>query len=228
MAPPAPRPIPSGVIFMEDDDANEALVFVADGQSFADHNDMALANTVYRYMGYGAGSEMFTILRQEKRASYDPQSHFTEVAKQYAVMGLSANVEASKWYESYQTMAEIYSKARGGGNSQQGLEDSKNQMINVMIYDLRRTPNYLVERYLEDYPYAPPNGRVSLPGIGAAFDLDTTQINGRAAEVMAPIDEMLTIIIGGHTPPPEEMRANGYCELERGQPLRVCLEKLSE
>ncbi|MEM7241720.1 MAG: insulinase family protein [Pseudomonadota bacterium] len=226
--PSAPRDLPSGVIFMEDDDANEALIFLADTIPFETHEDQALANTLYRYMGYGPGSEMFTILRQEKRASYDPQSHFTELGTRFAFMGLSANVEAAKWQDSYDTIAEIYRSARAGENSAQGLENSKNQMINVLAHGLRQEPDYLVRRYLEVFPYASPIGRLSLPMIATTFDLDTSSVNSNAARVMPPVKDMLTIIIGGHEPPPAEMQAAGYCTLEKGEPLRICLDELSK
>ena len=219
--------LPSGVIFMQDPDAREALIFLADSADFVTHEEEALANTIYRYMGYGPGSEMFTILRQEKRASYDPQSHFTTLGKRLGFMGLSANVEAAKWQESYEIMAGIYDRARNGENGAQGIEDSKNQMINVLVHDLRRIPNFLVQRYLDDFPYNAPNGRLSLPMVGAAFDLDTTRVNREAATVLPPLDEMLTIVLGGHEAPPEAMRAKGYCELKKNEPLRKCLEALS-
>jgi len=228
-APPTlPRDLPSGVIFVEDDTSKEALIFLADTIPFETYDDQATINTLYRYMGYGPGSEMFTILRQEKRASYDPQSHFTEIGTRFAFMGLSANVEAAKWFESYETIAEIYRSARAGENSAQGLENSKNQMINVLAHGIRQEPNYLVSRYLELYPYDSPNGRLSIPMIASSFDLDAGLVNSEAARIMPSKENLLTIIIGGHEPPPEAMRASGYCTLEKGQPLQICLEKLSQ
>ena len=226
--PSAPRDLPSGVIFLEQDDAKEALIFVADTIAFETHEDQATANTLYRYMGYGPGSEMFTILRQEKRASYDPQSHFTELGQRVAFMGLSANVEAAKWRDAYDVIAQIYAKARAGENAIQGIENSKNQMLNVLIHGLRQEPNFLVQRYLDDFPYETPTGRLNLPLINSSFDLDTGSINQNASRILPPIEDMLTIIIGGHEPPEAALQEAGYCTLSKGEPLRKCLNALSQ
>ena len=225
---PTQRTLPTGTIYVSDPEATETLIFLANSQDFETDTDQAMADTLYKYMGYGPGSEMFRIVRQEKRASYDPRSHFTQLENKSVISGLSATVPSESWFEIYKVIAQIYENTRNGDNTLQGLENSKNSMLNGLITNLRRDPNWLVERYLELYPNEPPQGAIKLGILGASFDVKTQDLNENSKRVLKPLDQMLTIIYGGATPPPEELRQNGFCQLEINQPLADCLNQLSK
>ena len=50
----------------------------------------------------------------------------------------------------------IYNDTRAGMNTEQGLQDSRNSMINELVGNLRRRPEWLAQRYLELHPVKPP------------------------------------------------------------------------
>jgi hypothetical protein len=227
---PAPkrRALPSGTIHLVDPNATETLVFMGRIQEFDDVTQQAQVDTLYKYMGYGPGSEMFRIVRQERRASYDPRSHFAQIGEQLAITGLSATVPSTDWPEIHAVIAQIYDDVRAGENDEQGLADSVDAMLNSIVYDLRREPDWLVQRYLEINPVEPPNGGIKLDLINAAFNTDSTTLNDIAADILPTRDDMLNIIIGGAISPSAEMRANGFCELQVGEPLTKCLDELVE
>jgi len=227
-APVERRALPSGTIHLADPDTTETLIFMGYIKEFESVEDQIQSDTLYKYMGYGPGSEMFRIVRQEKRASYDPTSHFTQIGEQLAITGLSATVPSQSWPEIYDVIAQIYDDARAGKNTQQGLDNSQDSMLNVMIGDLRREPTWLVERYLELHPIQPPKGPIKLDLINAGFDMDVSKINDHAADILSPRDDMITVILGGTIAPSEEMRKNGYCELPLGEPLAYCLDQLAK
>jgi len=222
------RALPSGTIHLADPDTTETLIFMGRIREFESVLEQAQVDTFYKYLGYGPGSEMFRIVRQEKRASYDPTSHFTQIGEQLAITGLSATVPSENWPEMHDVIAQIYDDARAGKNTQQGLDNSQDAMLNVMIGDLRREPTWLVDRYLELYPTTPPNGRINLDLVNAGFDMDASKLNDQAAEILPPREDMITIILGGTKTPNEEMRENGYCELPLGEPLAYCLDQLAQ
>jgi hypothetical protein len=171
---------------------------------------------------------MFRIVRQERRASYDPRSHFAQIGERLAITGLSATVPATDWPEIHGVIAQIYDDVRAGENDQQGLEDSHNSMLNSMIYDLRRTPDWLVQRFLELSPIEPPKGRIQLDLINAAFDVNPVALNALAKDILPNRNDMLNVIIGGAISPSAELRKNGFCELQIGEPLTKCLDELAE
>ena len=227
---PAPtrRQLPRGTIHLVDPDATETLIFMGRIQEFDTVTEQAQVDTLYKYMGYGPGSEMFRIVRQERRASYDPRSHFAQIGERLAITGLSATVPATDWPEIHGVIAQIYDDVRAGKNDQQGLEDSHNSMLNSMIYDLRRTPDWLVQRFLELSPIEPPKGRIQLDLINAAFDVNPVTLNDLAKDVLPNRNDMLNVIIGGAISPSAELRENGFCELQIGEPLTKCLDELAE
>ncbi|GLQ36076.1 hypothetical protein GCM10007939_23600 [Amylibacter marinus] len=228
LQPHQPNPLPAGLIYVSDPEASETLVFLANSQEFSTDTNQAAADVLYKYMGYGPGSEMFRIVRQEQRASYDPRSHFTQLGNRLVLSGLSATTEAEIWQDTHQVIEQIYRDARNGKSTAEGLENSKNSMLNALIGNLRREPNWLAARYLEQYPERPPEGAIQLGLLGASFDLEVEQLNQLAPEALKPIDQMLTIVMGGGTEPPAELRNGNFCQLEIGQPLSVCLDQLSD
>jgi len=225
---PKRRALPTGTIHLVDPNATETLVFMGRIHAFDSVTQQAQTDTLYKYMGYGPGSEMFRIVRQERRASYDPRSHFTQIGEQLAITGLSATVPSTDWPEIHGVIAQIYDDARAGKNNQQGLEDSHNAMLNSVIGDLRREPDWLARRYLELHPIEPPKGVISLDLLNASFDMNPATLNEFAKTVLPPRDDMLNVIIGGSIAPSADLRTHGFCELQIGEPLSKCLEALTQ
>jgi hypothetical protein len=225
--PIKPRSLPTGTIHLADADSTETLIFMGQTREFGTLTQQAQTDTLFKYMGYGPGSEMFRIVRQEKRASYDPRSHFTQIGEQRAFTGLSATVPSEKWPEIHDVIAQIYTDTRAGNNNEQGLNNSRNSMLNSLIGDLRREPNWLVQRYLELHPTKPPQGQISLDLLDASFDMDIDDINAQADNILPSADNMLTVIIGGEIAPSADMQKNGFCSLPVGEPLAYCLDKLA-
>jgi hypothetical protein len=227
-APAKPkRKLPSGIIHMPDEAASETLIFMGTIQEFDSVTHQAQTDTLYKYMGYGPGSEMFRIVRQEKRASYDPRSHFTQIGEQLAFTGLSATVPSDSWPEIHGVMSQIYNDTRAGKNTEQGLENSRNSMLNAMISDLRREPQWIVERYLELYPTKPPQNTIRLDLLNASFQMEPSQLNSIASEVLPDPSEFVTVIIGGAPDPTMGADPSGYCELPINESIEYCLDKLS-
>lgn len=226
--PPAPvRALPTGTIHLRDPDSTETLVFMGQVRDFETLTQQAQTDTLFNYMGYGPGSEMFRIVRQERRASYDPRSHFAQIGEKRAFTGLSATVPSPIWPEIYDLIAKIYDDTRAGQNTDQGLENSRNAMLNGLIGDLRREPDWLVKRYLELYPSAPPDGQIILGILDASFQMETSDLNAQAADILPAPENMITIIIGGEITPSAKLQENGFCALEIGQPLAKCLDQLA-
>lgn len=226
-APVPRRALPTGTIHVSDAEATETLVFIGTIQEFETLEQQAQVDTLYKYIGYGPGSEMFRIVRQEKRASYDPRSHFTQIGEKLAFTGLSATVPSKSWPELHGVIKQIYDDTRAGKNTDQGLQNSRNSMLNAMIGDLRRDPNWLVMRYLELYPDHPPKGTIELELINASFEMEPSRLNSQAAKVLPDPSEFLTVIIGGSADPAVDVTAADYCEQPVSEPLAFCLDKLA-
>lgn len=223
---PALSALPKGVIYVPDPDASETMIFIGEARKLTNDNDKALADTLYKYMGYGPGSEMFRIIRQQERAAYAPNLHFDRIYKDWFVMGLSATVAAEEWPRIYQLIADIYTKARLGKNTQQGLLDSKDHMLGTTFYSLRNNAAWLSARIMELHPNGIPNGQINLPELSARFDMDIGMINQKARDVIAPIDDLLIIIMGGDIDPKAVLGAKKYCILDIDAWLSECLAQL--
>ena len=219
--------LPNGIIHLADEKSSETLIFAGTVQKFKTLSHQAEANTLFKYMGYGAGSEMFRIIRQEKRASYDPRSHFTQISDQLALTGLSATVASEKWSEIYNLIFDIYNNTRLGLNTEKGMKNSYNTMINELISNLRRKPNWLVKRYLELHPNKPPDTFINLKLIDASFELSLPEINIMAKEILPEPSKLISIIIGGKINSKIKDNNKFYCQLPKNQPIEFCLKKLS-
>jgi len=220
--------LPNGVIHLEDEEATETLIFIGAVQSFNSLIHQAETNTLYKYMGYGAGSEMFRIIRQEKRASYDPRSHFNQISEKLAFTGLSATVASETWDEIHNLMYDIYNNTRMGLNTPQGLKNSHNIVINELITNLRKKPNWLVKRYLELHPDQPPETLINLELIDASFGVSPDLLNNKAVKTLSHPSNLISIIIGGKINNKIKKDDASYCQLPKGKSLAFCLEKLSK
>ena len=220
--------LPNGVIHLEDEEATEALIFIGTIQNFNSLLHQAETNTLFKYMGYGAGSEMFRIIRQEKRASYDPRSHFNQISQKLAFTGLSATVASETWGEIHNLMYDIYNNTRMGLNTNQGLKNSHNIVINELITNLRKKPNWLVKRYLELHPEQPPETSINLELINASFDVSPELLNNKAVKTLPDPSNLISIIIGGKINAKIKKDDVSYCQLPKGKSLAFCLEKLSK
>jgi len=220
--------LPNGVIHLEDKKSTETLIFIGTVQNFESLIHQAESNTLYKYMGYGAGSEMFRIIRQEKRASYDPRSHFSQIGEKLAFLGLSATVGSDRWDEIYSLMFDIHNNTRMGLNTTKGLKNSHNTVINELISNLRRKPNWLVKRYLELHPEQPPKASINLELIDASFDVSVSELNNKAINILSDPSRLISIIIGGKINPKIKKDSTSYCQLPKKKPLEFCLKKLSK
>jgi len=220
--------LPHGVIHLEDEEATETLIFIGTVQSFNSLIHQAETNTLFKYMGYGAGSEMFRIIRQEKRASYDPRSHFNQISEKLAFTGLSATVASETWDEIHNLMYDIYNNTRMGLNTRQGLKNSHNIVINELITNLRKKPNWLVKRYLELHPDQPPETSINLELINASFDVSPDLLNNKAVKTLSDPSNLISIIIGGKINNKIRKDDASYCQLPKGKSLAFCLEKLTK
>jgi hypothetical protein len=223
-----PYKLPTGVIHLEDKKSTETLIFIGTVQNFESLIHQAESNTLYKYMGYGAGSEMFRIVRQEKRASYDPRSHFSQIGEKLAFIGLSATVGSDRWDEIYSLMFDIHNNTRMGLNTSKGLKNSHNTVINELISNLRRKPNWLVKRYLELHPEQPPKASINLELIDASFDVSVSELNNKAINILSDPSRLISIIIGGKINPKIKKDSTSYCQLPKKKPLEFCLKKLSK
>jgi len=223
-----PYKLPNGVIHLEDKKSTETLIFIGTVQNFESLIHQAESNTLYKYMGYGAGSEMFRIIRQEKRASYDPRSHFSQIGEKLAFLGLSATVGSDRWDEIYSLMFDIHNNTRMGLNTSKGLKNSHNTVINELISNLRRKPNWLVKRYLELHPEQPPKASINLELIDASFDVSVSELNNKAINILSDPSRLISIIIGGKINPKIKKDSTSYCQLPKKKPLEFCLKKLSK
>ena len=223
-----PYKLPNGVIHLEDKKSTETLIFIGTVQNFESLIHQAESNTLYKYMGYGAGSEMFRIIRQEKRASYDPRSHFSQIGEKLAFLGLSATVGSDRWDEIYSLMFDIHNNTRMGLNTTKGLKNSHNTVINELISNLRRKPNWLVKRYLELHPEQPPKASINLELIDASFDVSVSELNNKAINILSDPSRLISIIIGGKINPKIKKDSTSYCQLPKKKPLEFCLKKLSK
>lgn len=223
-----PYKLPNGVIHLEDKKSTETLIFIGTVQNFESLIHQAESNTLYKYMGYGAGSEMFRIIRQEKRASYDPRSHFSQIGEKLAFLGLSATVGSDRWDEIYSLMFDIHNNTRMGLNTSKGLKNSHNTVINELISNLRRKPNWLVKRYLELHPEQPPKASINLELIDASFDVSISELNNKAINILSDPSRLISIIIGGKINSRIKKDSTSYCQLPKKKPLEFCLKKLSK
>ena len=117
--------------------------------------------------------------------------------KRQALTGLSATVASEKWSEIYDLIFDIYNNTRLGLNTEKGMKNSYNTMINELISNLRRKPNWLVKRYLELHPNKPPDTFINLKLIDASFELSLPEINIMAKEILPEPSKLISIIIGG-------------------------------
>lgn len=219
--------IPSGIIHLEDKESTETLIFIGSIENFVSLTHQAESNTLFKYMGYGAGSEMFRIIRQENRASYDPRSHFRQIGDKLAFTGLSATVASETWSEIHSLIYEIYNNTRSGANTSTGLKNSHNTVINELISNLRRKPNWLVKRYLELHPIRPPEEPISLELIDASFNVSIEELNYKASSILSKSSNLISIIIGGKINSKLKANSAHYCQLPKKEALEFCLEKLS-
>ncbi len=217
--------LPKGVIFAPDPDSLETLMYVIKSETFADEIDMVGANLLMDYMGVNQGSEMFRVIRQELRAAYSPASDFEQIGKNRAVMGMSATVLSQEWPTILSEMEGIYTRVRDGEATDQGLNNNKRRLINGLEHQFATNPRWGATQYMSEYTNGA-TGRIQFPLFGAIVNADFKKARKNAADHLPPFGDYLVILIGGAVPPPDAMKANGYCEQPLSKPLRHCLTQL--
>ena len=115
-----------------------------------------------------------------------------------------------------------------GLNTRQGLKNSHNIVINELITNLRKKPNWLVKRYLELHPDQPPETSINLELINASFDVSPDLLNNKAVKTLSDPSNLISIIIGGKINNKIRKDDASYCQLPKGKSLAFCLEKLTK
>lgn len=217
--------LPKGVIYAPDPDSRETLVYLVKHETFDGPEDMVGANVLMDYMGAYQGSEMFRIIRQELRAAYNPTSDFEQIAKNRALLSLSATVQSDEWPKILNEIKAIYNRTRAGEATDQGLNNTKRRMINGLDYRFSTNPQWGAGQYMDEYGKGA-SGQIDFPLFRASVNADIETIRKNGSDHLPPIEDYLLILIGGTNPPPDAMRANGYCEQPLSKPLRYCIKQL--
>ncbi|WP_294228565.1 hypothetical protein [uncultured Shimia sp.] len=221
-----PFELPTGTIHFQDPSSSEMLILLAKAQMFEDEPQMVGANLLVDYIGANQDSEMFRLLRQEMRASYDPRSHFVTFDKNKAVILFSTTVEADTWPEIYTTLQSIYQTVRTGNVAQARLEMQRKIKLRRFSDNFFHTPDWGADQLLYEYPNGS-DGDIFLPIVDAMETASAPDIIASAETFLPPLENYLLILIGGGDAPSPALKSNGYCALPANTPLKHCLEKLS-
>ena len=218
--------LPKGVIHFEDPQSTEMLILFVKAQEFAEETDQVATNLLVNYVGDGQGSELFRVIRQEMRASYDPQSNFVVMGKKQALFSFSATVEASRWPEIHSRIDELYANVRQGDIDLRGLNVLKNNLNRIYFESFFNDAVWGLRHYLNEYPEGT-EGVIKLP-LFQAFGAVTVDGVAKASDsLLPPLDDYLLILIGGGAAPTEALKSQGYCALPRNTDLSHCLKQLS-
>jgi len=221
-----PFELPTGTIHFQDPTSSEMLIILARAEVFEDEPQMVGANLLMNHIGASANSDMFRILRQEMRASYDPRSYFDIVDKNRAVLLLSATVKADNWPRIYDEIGEIYQSTHSGNVPTSILTLLHQDAQKLFIERFFHNPIWSVNQLLREFPNGV-KGNVVLPIIDAIDDASPRDIIANADSHLPPLDDYLLILIGGGPAPTAELRSNGYCTLPPNTPLKHCLTQLA-
>ncbi|WP_170451733.1 hypothetical protein [Ruegeria arenilitoris] len=222
----APFALPKGIVHFADPDASEMLILFVNAKTFSNAQDQLGSNLLVDYIGANQGSEMFRVIRQSMRASYDPRSDFVVVGKNKAVIALSATVEASAWPEVHGKIMEIYQGVRDGGVVPESLEIQKDRLDRTYYHRFFTDPDWGARQFLDEHPDGV-EGEITLPLFEAFRAVSTEETIENADTLLPPVEEFLVILIGGGVSPSADMRSDGYCALPKGAPISRCLNKLS-
>ncbi len=217
--------LPKGVIFAPDASSRETLMFLVKSETFDGAEDFVGANMLMDYMGAYQGSEMFRVIRQELRAAYNPTADFEQLGKNRALMSLSATVQSSEWPMILEEMKAIYNRVRDSDATDQGMRNVKRRALNGLDYHFSTNARWGASKYMDEYTDAA-SGQIRFPVFTAVVNADVEKIRDNAKDHLPPLDDYLLILIGGSNPPPEAMKADGYCEQPLSKPLRHCLTQL--
>ncbi|WP_241479074.1 insulinase family protein [Leisingera sp. ANG-M1] len=221
-----PFALPPGTIYYEDPETTEMLIQLVKAEEFENERDQIGANLLLNYIGAGQDSEMFRIIRQEMRASYDPGSDFIVMEKNRAIISLSATVEAVRWPEIYEEIRDIYENARSGNIESERLA-LKHEILNRRyVHNFFTAPAWGALQYLHEYPDGV-RGDVRLPVFEALETASLTEVITNSDAHLPPLEDFLLVLIGGGMAPTEALKSKGYCALPENTPLSFCLDMLS-
>lgn len=217
--------LPKGVIYVPDPSSRETLMFLVKSETFDGAEDFVGANMLMDYMGAYQGSEMFRIIRQELRAAYNPTADFEQLGKNRALMSLSATVQSSEWPKILEEMKGIYNRVRNSDATDQGMRNVKRRALNGLEYRFSTNARWGASQFMDEYAEGV-TGQIRFPVFSAVVNANVDKIRDDAMEHLPPLDDYLLILIGGSNPPPDAMKANGYCEQPISKPLRHCLTQM--
>lgn len=221
-----PFELPTGTIHFQDPSSSEMLILLAHAELFQDEPQIVGAELLMDQIGASVNSDMFRLLRQDMRASYDPRSYFHIVDKNQAILLLSATVEAGNWPQIHSKIGEIYQSARAGNVPEAGLQTLHSDVQRRFLNNLFHDPVWGANQYLREYPKGV-KGEITLPIIDAIDHASTKNVIANASSHLPPLDDFLLILIGGGPAPTAELKANGYCALPPNTPLKHCLTELA-
>ncbi|MBY5931491.1 hypothetical protein KUV51_00660 [Tateyamaria omphalii] len=217
--------LPRGIIHFADPTSSETLLFLVSAQEFQSEAQQLGANLLLDYIGSNQGSEMFRIIRQELRASYDPESRFVVLGDKRALLVLSATVEAAEWPEIHGRMRGIYRDVRHGKVDQKGLEIQYAQLKQSYEDKLFFDAVWTAEQYLRAHPEGA-TGDIEIPIFNAFGQVNFDEIIDNANDYLPPFEDFLLVVVGGGVAPPADLTRHELCSLEKFEPIDHCLKSL--
>ncbi|MEM7438040.1 MAG: hypothetical protein AAF393_00465 [Pseudomonadota bacterium] len=218
--------LPKGLIHYADKNSSETLILLIATRTFENENQQIGANLLMDYIGSNQGSEMFRIIRQDLRASYDPQSKFEVWGSRRAGLMMSATVEADNWPDIYQRMRTIYENVRQGNVDPKGLDLQFRWLTRYYQNSFANDALWMVEHYLDAYPDGVV-GEIRIPLFDAFRIVNLQSVIAEADTLLPPFEDFLLVIIGGGRDPSADLRPGDYCSLEKFEPIDQCLVRLS-
>ncbi len=218
--------LPTGVVHFEDPSSSETMLLLVNAKEFENEDQQVGANVLLDYIGSGIGSEMFRIIRQELRASYDPKSRFAILGPRRALLTMSATVEATEWPKIYDQMRGIYERVLKGNVDQEGLNLQHDRLVSNYRVKFFRDANWTAEHFVDAYP-ATVLGEIQIPLFNSIEELDVEAVPAQADVVLPPFEEYLLVVIGGGISPTVVFPEAAYCSLGKHEAIDRCLERLS-
>ena len=222
---PAGFTLPKGIIHFADPNSSETLLLLVSAQAFEDEIRQLGTNLLLDYIGSNQGSEMFRIIRQEMRASYDPASRFVIAGDKRALLVLSTTVEATEWPDILDRLRGIYQDVRQGNVEQDGLRIQLAQLQQFYENKLFFDAAWTVGHYLRAHPEGAV-GNIQIPLFNAFGQIDLNDTIQSAEAHLPPFEDFLLVILGGGPAPSDVLGTNKICTLDKFEPLDRCLDTL--
>lgn len=210
------------VIYIPDPDSTEMLVMMVTRTRFDDATEMQEARMLFDFMGLHQGSEMFRILRQERRMAYDPRSDIERLDRDLQLMSLSATVAADRWPEALDLMRGIYGRTRAGETDLQGMETTISRVTRQVNGSFATRSGWFSDHFMDEYPLGT-GGQIRIPLLAAFSEIEAQDLIDDAARILPPQSDYMLVFIGGGQDPRDVLDGIEVCELPLNTFLRNCL-----